>query len=197
MTVLLFRQGPQKIRITPSFFHFPHPLFGFSAGELFLSAVINFPEAGSGHNFVRTKPKKPNAMKTIAKTLAAISILMLSLQVIAGNNQPNIGQVHYKVQIHLQKDVPFRTNNIYVVILDNKDKPVAPPQLLIYGKSSYDFTELESVIGTRKALVVYNDGTTARLFNCTPDVQSGKFLLGHTYDFNVFIRFQKPTVGEE
>jgi hypothetical protein len=188
---------PQKIRNTPCFFISGDIFFGFSAKWFPASAVINFSEAAGGRNFVRTKPQKPNVMKTIAKTLVAISILMISLQVVAGTNPIAIGQVHYKVQIHLQKDVPFRTNNIYVVILDNKDKLIAPPQLLIYGKSSYDFTEPESVIGTRKALVVFNDGTTARVFNCTPDVQTGKFLLGHTYDFNVFIRFQKPTVGEE
>jgi len=62
-------------------------------------------------------------MKTIAKTLAAISILMISLNVIAGTNPLSNGQVHYKVQIHLQKDVPFHTTNVYIVMLDGKDRP--------------------------------------------------------------------------
>jgi hypothetical protein len=136
-------------------------------------------------------------MKTIAKTLAAISILMISLQVVAGTNPITTAKVLYKVNIHMQKDVFVRANNIYVVILDNRDMPVAPPQALTYGKSSYYFTESESVLGTRKALVVYNDGTTPRMFNCTPDVQTGKFLVGHIYDFNVFIKSERPTGGDE
>lgn len=61
-------------------------------------------------------------MKTIAKTLIAISVLMISLQVIAGGNQTTTGKVHYKVQIHLPKDIPFKTKNIFVVMTDGNNK---------------------------------------------------------------------------
>jgi hypothetical protein len=136
-------------------------------------------------------------MKTIAKILVTISILMISLQVTAGNNQPTLGQVHYKVQIHLPKDIPFQANNVFVVMTDDRDTPIAPPQLLKYGKLSYDFNENKSVIGTRKAMLIYIDGTTSRLFNCTPDVQSGKFIIGGTYQFNVYVVFQNPELSGE
>ena len=160
--------------------------------------MIRFPNAVSGHNFVRTKPKKTNVMKTIAKTLVAISILMISLNVIAGTNPLSNGQVHYKVQIHLQKDVPFHTTNVYIVMLDGKDRPIAPAQRIVYGKLSYDFYELQSVIGTRKAILVFDDGSTTRLFNAKPDVQNGKFILGGTYDFNLYITaFQRLGISEE
>jgi len=136
-------------------------------------------------------------MKTIAKTLIAISVLMISLQVIAGNNQPITGKVHYKVQIHLPKDIPFNTRNIFVVMTDERNNPVAPPQLLRYGKTSYDLYESHNVIGTRVAQLIYSDGNTTRLFNCTPDVKTGKFGLGGTYLFNLYVVFPKPGTVED
>jgi len=136
-------------------------------------------------------------MKTIAKTLIAISVLMISLQVIAGNNQTMTGKVHYKVQIHLPKDIPFNTRNIFVVMTDERNNLVAPPQLLRYGKISYDFYESQNVIGTRVAQLIYSDGTTTRLFHSDPDVQNGKFGIGGTYLFNLYVVFSNSgKVGE-
>jgi voltage-gated potassium channel Kch len=131
-------------------------------------------------------------MKTIAKTLVAISILMISLSVSAGNNIPVAGQVHYKVQIHLPKDMPFRTEHVYVVMTDERNQPIGPAQLLTYGKLTYEFTENQAVIGTRKAMIIYSDGNTSRLFHSTPDVQNGKFIIGGTYIFNLYIVFEEP-----
>ena len=164
------------------------------------SAGINFSGGGIGYNFVRTKPQKTNAMKTIAKTLIAISILMISLQVIAGGNQPILGKVHYKVMVHLPKDVPFYTRNIFVVMTDENNRMVAPAELLRYGKISYDFYESSCVKGIRKAQLVYSDGTTCRLFNSAPDVQNGSFILGGNYMFNLYVEFStgsNPTTTGE
>jgi len=136
-------------------------------------------------------------MKTIAKTFVAISILMISLQVIAGNNQNSIGQVHFKVQIHLPKDIPFHVRNIYVVMTDGNNNLIANPQLLQYGKVFYDFYEAQSVNGTRKAALIYSDGSTTKLFNCDPDVQNGAFKVGSTYLFNLYVVFPPLSIGEE
>ena len=139
-------------------------------------------------------------MKTIVKTLVAISILMISLQVIAGGNQTSMAKIHYKVQIHLPRVSPFYTRNIFVVMTDENNKMVAPVELLRYGKVSYDFYESPSVKGTRKAQLVYSDGTTSRLFNSTPDVQTGSFILGGEYMFNLYVEFpegKNPTSAGE
>ena len=136
-------------------------------------------------------------MKTIAKTIIAISVLMISLQVIAGNDQTITGKVHYKVQIHMKKDIPFNTRNIFVVMTDERNIPVAPPQLLLYGKIFYNFYESQTVIGTRVASLIYSDGTTTGLFHSTPDVQNGKFGIGGTYLFNLYVLFSKPPVTAE
>lgn len=134
-------------------------------------------------------------MKTIAKTIIAISVLMISLQVIAGNNQTTTGKVHYKVQIHLQKDVPFKTKNVFVVMTDERNIPVAPPQLLLYGKIFYDFYESKTVIGTRVAQLIYANGNTTELFRSNPDVQKGKFVICNTYLFNLYVIFLNPVLS--
>jgi hypothetical protein len=191
---------PQKIRKHTFIFQFPGYCFGFSDGQVALSAKINFSGAGNGYNFARTKPKKPNVMKTIAKSLIAISILMISFQVIAGGNQTTLAKIHYKVQIHLPRISPFYTRNLFVVMTDANNKLVAPAELLRYEKLSYDFYEAPSVKGTRKAQLVYSDGTTARLFNSAPDVQNGSFILGGNYIFNLYVEFptgQNPTTAGE
>jgi hypothetical protein len=188
--------SPQKIRKTPSLNSFPGWWFGFSAKPSYPSARINFSGARIGYNFARTKPLKTKAMKTIAKTLVAIIIMMISLQVIAGGNgnSTTTGKVHYKVQIHLQKDVPFKTKNVFVVMSDENNKLVAAPQLLIYGKTSYEFYESQTVIGTRVASLIYTDGNITGLFHSTRDVQNGKFGVGGTYLFNLYVLITDPGV---
>jgi hypothetical protein len=191
----VFSPPPQKIKKSSLNFPFQGIPFGFSEEANFFSAGINFTDAKGAYNFAVTKPIKTNAMKTIAKTLVLISILMISITVTAGNNQPMAGKVIYKVQIHLPKDMPFRTQNVYVVMVNERNEPIAPPQLLTYGKSTYEFTENNSLIGTRKAELIWSDGTISRLFNSKPDAQSGKFVIGNTYIFNIWVAFEKPVLS--
>jgi hypothetical protein len=80
---------------------------------------------------------------------------------------------------------------------DENNKMIAAPQLLIYGKTSYEFYESQTVIGTRVASLIYSDGTTTGLFHSTPDVQNGKFGIGGTYLFNLYVLFSKPPVTAE
>jgi hypothetical protein len=135
-------------------------------------------------------------MKTIATTLIAITIMMISLQVNAGGNgnATTTGKVHYQVQIHLLKDIPFKTKTVFVVMSDENNKLVAAPQLLIYGKTSYEFYESQSVIGTRVASLIFTDGNSSGLFHSTPDAQNGKFGLGCTYLFNLDVLISDPGV---
>ena len=136
-------------------------------------------------------------MKTIAKTVVAISILMISLPVIAGNTPTSTAKVHYKVQAHLQ-DVPLiHEMNIYVAITDGNNKLVAPPQLLRSEKNSYEFYESEVAAGTRVAQLIFPEGYPTKRFQVLPDSKSGKFFPGCEYIFNLFIKVQKANGGEE
>ena len=129
-------------------------------------------------------------MKTIAKTLVAISILMISLQVIAGNPTA-FSTVHYKVLTHLQTVPQIPGMNIYVVITDGNNKMVTSPQLLRTGKNSYDFYESEGTFGTRVAQLILPEGYPTEILQYVPDARSGKFIPGHEYQFNLFIKIQK------
>ncbi len=135
-------------------------------------------------------------MKTIAKTLVVISMLMISLQIIAGN--PTLSKkVNYQVQIHLQKDIHVNSMNIFVAMTDGHNKMIAAPQLLRDGKVSYDFYESSTVLGTRVAQLIYTEPNTPELIYSSPDIQNGKFAVGGTYLFNLYIVIQKPGSGEE
>jgi hypothetical protein len=129
-------------------------------------------------------------MKTIAKTLIAISVLMISLSAFAGGTIPSGASVHYKVQIHLPKP-PVHSQDVFVVMTDGKGI-IAPPQLFSPRKLSYDFYESKNVYGTRIAMLVYFNGSTPVLFNSNPDSKTGKFAIGNTYEFNLFIEIPKP-----
>ena len=137
-------------------------------------------------------------MKTIAKTLVAISILMISLQVIAANNQFSTGQVHYKVQIHLPKDIPFNSMNIYVAMTDERGILVAPVQVVRPGLSTYDFNESGPKFGTRTASLIFDPiGNPTPPYYCTPVSQTGAFKIGVTYLFDLYVKFLTPAESGE
>jgi len=136
-------------------------------------------------------------MKTIAKTLVAISILMISLQVIAAN-QVGTGQVHYKVQIHLPKGFPSNTGNIYVAMTDERGMLVAPVQAVHPGLSTYTFNEFGPKLGTRTASLIFDPlGTSTFSLYCAPVSQTGAFKNGITYPFDLFVILQTPVTGGE
>ena len=126
-------------------------------------------------------------MKTIAKTLVAISIMMISLQVIAAN-QVGTGQVQYKVQIHLPKDFPVDATNIYVAMTDERGMLVAPVQALHPGLSNYTFNEFGPVRGTRTASLIINPlGMSDFTIYCAPESETGIFKNGATYLFDLYV----------
>ena len=188
-----YKWSPQKIRTPGMVCHFLRVFSGFSVERISSSAGINFLNGGIGYNFVRTKPQKTNAMKTIAKTLVAISILMISLQVIAANNQIGTGQVHYKVQIHLKKALPLNTGNIYVAMTNERGILVAPVQAVRPGLFTYDFNESGPRTGTRTASMIFAPlGTAILPFYCAPDSKTGIFKNGATYPFNLYPTLDPP-----
>ncbi len=141
-------------------------------------------------------------MKTIAKTLVAISILMISLQVIAAN-QVGTGKMQYKVQIHLPKDFPFNATTIYVAMTDERGMLVAPVQALHPGLSTYTFNEFGPVKGTRTAsLIIKPFGISDFTIYCAPESETGIFKNGVTYVFDLYVelfyvRLLTPVTGGE
>ncbi|MCX6243329.1 MAG: hypothetical protein NTU98_01375 [Bacteroidetes bacterium] len=128
-------------------------------------------------------------MKTIA-AIIAFGTLMISISLFAGNSNLVSGTVNYKVQVHLPKDIPFYTRNVFVVLVDENNNRVAPEQLLRFGVYTYNFAEKTSIEGTRIAKLVYTDGNTTVLFHALPDSQTGKFTVGNTYLFNLNMVFE-------
>ena len=132
-------------------------------------------------------------MRTIA-AIIAFSTLMISISLFAGNSNPVSGTVNYQVKVHLPKDTPFYTRNVFVVLVDENNRRVAPEQLLRFGVYTYSFTEKTSVEGTRIAKLVFTNGSTTELFFAAPDSQTGKFTVGNTYLFNLY--FVVPSSGK-
>jgi hypothetical protein len=135
-------------------------------------------------------------MKTIAKTLVTLSILVMSIQAYSAGNINSVQSVHYKVNIHLAKIPNFDPKNLYVVISDGKGL-VAEPQHFRVDNLTYEFSEKGTVTGTRIAMLVYMNGGKPGLFNATDDVKTGRFLAGNTYDFNLYIQPQNIGSIEE
>jgi hypothetical protein len=185
-----FLHPPQKIQTIHRFALFQEGFSRFFAEQNTGSAGISFSGGGSGYNFVRTKPQKPNAMKTIAKTLIAISAIMIALSASATKPINNESGVHYKVAIHLP-DAPFKANNLYVVMTDGQNL-IAAPQPFTLDKLSYDFYEANNFKGTRTAMLVTFTGRIPALFNSAPDSRTGRFIPGGTYYFNLYIAFPAP-----
>ena len=132
-------------------------------------------------------------MKTIAKIIALISIMMLPLIASAGN--PAV--VTYKVTIHMPQHIPFNSGNIVVAITDANNKPVDHPQLLIKGVSTYVFTEPKSVQAVRIAQLLSYGNWAPMNGVATPDVKKGTFLTGKTYGFDIWVQDPTGTVNIE
>ncbi|MCX6245953.1 MAG: hypothetical protein NTU98_14760 [Bacteroidetes bacterium] len=134
-------------------------------------------------------------MKTLARITLLVSIMMM-LSLLVKGALPLV--IHYQVNVHMPKEKSFNTRNMYVVMTDGYNKPVAPPQLLSKGMETYHFFEGSSVKGTRIAQLIYSDGTTAAMFSIAgPDVQSGSFIAGATYIFNLYVTSAQQIKAED
>jgi hypothetical protein len=137
-------------------------------------------------------------MKTIAKIIIAVSILTLSFQANAAEENLSRGII-YKVAVHLQNVLPASPGQLFVVVLDEKGQFVAPPQWFNKGISEYTFRETGPVKGTRTARLSYEPGPHPYTPACKPDIKSGLFLNGNTYYFNLYVfpPLPDPTTGIE
>jgi hypothetical protein len=180
------------------FFPFPGMFSGFSDDRVSPSARINFSNGESGYNFVRTKPQKPNAMKTIAKTLITAITLLFAMQVIAAPinevPMPSKEKIQYAVKINTsQIHTGVIDLNLFVMMTDENGKLVAPVQTVRPGLSTYYFHESGSVKGTRVARMTYDPtGPSYIIFYCAPDSKTGKFVPGATYLFNLTPSINAP-----
>ena len=128
-------------------------------------------------------------MKTIAKTLIAVGILMFSLHVNAAiSGGPGSQQIGYKVQILGQNPHINNFNLIlYVAMTDENGRPVDQVQRFKTGTYTYFFSETGPVQGTRVARLVNDPIVPTTLnFYCAPDAQTGKFLPGDIYVFDLY-----------
>ena len=77
-------------------------------------------------------------MKTIAKTLLAIILLMVSISsyTFSGNGSASIGTgtITYRVTVHITDDIPMIGNYYYVAMTDDQGRLVAPVQMYNSGK---------------------------------------------------------------
>jgi hypothetical protein len=174
-------------------------LVGFSASTTRLYAGINFSGGRIGYNFVRTKPQKPNAMKTIAKVLFAISILILSFEANAGKEVKGFvtstKQIIYHVSAHMDALTPATIRNIFIIITDENGRPVAPAKLLVSGRSEYRFYEAGPVKGVRIAKLIRANGMEVQPILSGEDSKTGKFENGTDYFFNLYIAIPSPVKG--
>ncbi|MCX6245042.1 MAG: hypothetical protein NTU98_10095 [Bacteroidetes bacterium] len=131
-------------------------------------------------------------MKTIAKTLLATILLMVSFSAFsfAGNGAANIstGTIIYQVTVHVSNDIPMIGNYYYVAVMDGQGKLVAPVQMYNSGKMTYTFLEAGPVKGTRVATLipVPNAENPDAHFIVPPDVKTGVFAPGSIYNFNLW-----------
>jgi hypothetical protein len=129
-------------------------------------------------------------MKTIAKTLVAVGILMLSLQMIAANGGNPTAQTSITYVVKINIPHPHIGGNynlvLYVAMTDANGKPIAPAQRFIPGVFTYVFYEKGPYVGTRVAHLVNDPIVPTNIpFYCAPDSQTGKFLPGNSYLFNL------------
>lgn len=129
-------------------------------------------------------------MKTIAKILIALSILIISLHSIAvASGGPGPNQITYKVQILGQPPhIPNLNLTLLIGITDENNRLVAPYQQFKKGTYAYYFYENGPVKGTRVAhMINVNRGPTQLYyFYCAPNSQSGSFAPGQTYIFDLY-----------
>jgi len=132
------------------------------------------------------------------KTLKLFTVLSLALIFVGisslktnGTNPIPVSQViRYQVTIHAPTtDRP--TCNLYLVeMVDQNGNTIAPPQVLNPSKNVYTFYELGTVKGVRIARIIIDKDVMHYScpveFMCAPDKQTGIFLAGETYPFNLY-----------
>jgi len=149
----------------------------------------------------KRKPQKPKAMKTIKILSAAFLALILGGSVSASNDPgpatknvvPLIRAVRHHVNVHVSMEQ--KLCNIYQIeIRDESGQRVAPAKVYVPGVTGYDFYERGPFTGIRVAvLVIAPSGGT---FSCerelftAPVPQSGKFIPGNSYRYDLFPQTQ-------
>ncbi len=97
--------------------------------------------------------------------------------------------VRYLVNIHFSNDVSLC--NLYLVeIVDENGRLITAPQAFRQGISAYYFSERGPVSGTRTAKLVLNSEVSSLIcpveLHTSPFSITGEFLVGHTYEFNLY-----------
>ena len=131
-------------------------------------------------------------MKTIARTLIATGILLLTLQMIAVTDsvgQTTSGKITYIVNV--VAPINIRNSNInlalFIGITDENGRLVAPVQKATTAVRTYIFYEQGPVTGTRVANLVNRPvGPINYRFNCPPASITGKFSPGSSYVFTLY-----------
>ncbi|MCX6245043.1 MAG: hypothetical protein NTU98_10100 [Bacteroidetes bacterium] len=133
-------------------------------------------------------------MKTIAKILIAISVMMISLTAHAkgGENSVSALAITYKVIVHMPDATPSVLRGVFVVITDETGRLVAPAQLLLPGKTEYQFAENGPVKGIRIAKLSNGLRPHADAWVSNEDARAGLFQNGSTYLFNLYISLPVP-----
>jgi hypothetical protein len=136
-------------------------------------------------------------MKTIAKMLIVISVLMISFQAFAGKDQVSrlisSNKITYKVIVHMHDGIPSAVRDLYVLITDENGRPIAPAQSFRPGKTEYTFSEVGPVKGTRVAKLSNGGRPHVDQFFCKDDSKTGIFNSGSTYLFNLYITLPYPS----
>ena len=140
-------------------------------------------------------------MKTIAKSLIVLSVLMISLQALAAKDQVSkmisSNTITYKVLVHMPDGTPSVLRNVYVVVTDEIGRLIAPAQLLIPGKTVYNFSEPGPVKGSRVARISNGLRPHNEIFVSNEDSKTGIFMGGSTYLFNLYIALPTSNHGIE
>ena len=135
-------------------------------------------------------------MKTIAKILIAISVMMISFSSFAkkggDNNSVSALAITYKVIVHMPDATPSVLRGVFVVITDETGRLVAPAQLLLPGKTEYQFAENGPVKGIRIAKLSNGLRPHADAWISNEDIKAGLFRNGASYLFNIYISLPVP-----
>jgi hypothetical protein len=136
---------------------------------------------------------KIKIMKTIAKTLMATGILLITLNIIAipdSMGQISSGKIAYVVNVVPPQNRNSNLNlNLVIGITDENGRLVAPVQNANTRVLTYVFYEQGPVIGTRTAHLVNETPMPPNdQFVCPPVSMTGKFNPGSSYLFTLYPR---------
>jgi hypothetical protein len=137
-------------------------------------------------------------MKTIAKSLIAISILMISFQANAGKETNVItntaNAINYKVVVHMDRLTPSALRDVFVTMTDESGRLIAPPQLIVPGKTVYNFYEAGPVRATRIAKISnVRRPLYMNMIQGLEELKTRVFENGTTYLFNLYLEI--PDAG--